>query len=314
MQFPFQLSHDKDFDCVGFGENANDHLLVVSAFPRADTKTALVETVHTSGGQVASAMVGLARLGLRVAYAGRFGADAAGAFGLASLQNEGINTTRAEIIEDAQTHTSYILIDATTGERTVLFKRDERLAYQKKDAPLEVAHKGRVLHIDGQNPAASLRLVEAARESGAIISADFDFVNDDVLALLPRVDMLITAANFPRQATGDDDDERALVHLHEHYGCPMVGLTRGIHGALCYANGIFCETQAFDVPGGVRDATGAGDAFRAGLIHGLLEGESIETAMHMGCAVAALNCRALGGRAGLPSRVELIEFLRQVGG
>lgn len=317
MRFPFQLSPDKDFDCVGFGENTSDHLLVVHAHPRRDTKTALVENVHTSGGQIASAMVGLARLNLGVAYAGRFGSDAAGASGLASLQEEGINTTRAEIVEAAQTHTSYILIDAKTGARTILYARDERLAYSAEDAPIELAAGGRVLHIDGQNPRAALRLAKAARAAGAIVSADFDFVSDDVLALACEVDVLIASADFPRRAVGmmDEADEyldRALRDLQERFGCAVVGCTRGAQGATVLANGMYAETPAFAVPDGVRDTTGAGDAFHAGFLYGLLTNESIQDALKIGAAVAVLSCRKLGARDGLPTKDELNDYLTHI--
>ncbi len=86
MRFPFSLPPPREFDCVGFGLNAVDHLVVVPAYPEFDTKVRLVKHVRSAGGQTASAMVALQRLGLRTAYAGRFGSDAEGAFGLATLE------------------------------------------------------------------------------------------------------------------------------------------------------------------------------------------------------------------------------------
>ena len=73
MRFPFKLREDCEFDAVGFGLNAVDHLIVVPAYPEFDTKTRLLTHQQSAGGQTASAMVALRRLGMRTAYAGRFG-------------------------------------------------------------------------------------------------------------------------------------------------------------------------------------------------------------------------------------------------
>jgi len=82
----------------------------------------------------------------------------------------------------------------------------------------------------------------------------------------------------------------------------------GARGALIYCEGEFFESPACEVPGGCRDTTGAGDAFHAGFIYGMLNDESVETCMKLGNAVAALKCRSLGGRAALPTADELREY------
>src|SRR5882762_4679885 len=108
MRFPFLLADNKQFDAVGFGLNAVDHLIVVAEYPAFDTKTRLLEHKQAAGGQTASAIVALQRLGLKTAYAGRFGSDAAGHFGLASLKDEGVDVEFAEIIEGARTQIAFV--------------------------------------------------------------------------------------------------------------------------------------------------------------------------------------------------------------
>ncbi len=310
MRFPFKLSTDKQFDCAGFGENTGDYLLLAPEFPETDTKHALLEDVQTSGGQVASALVGLARLGLKTTYAGRFGADEAGRRGRESLIRAGVDVSFAETIEAARTHTSYILIDAVTGNRTILFSRDERLGYDEQDAPLPIANLARAIHIDGQNPRAALRLIDEAHKAHAIISADFDFVNDDIIGLLPHIDIMIASRDFLAQATNIADERQALKTLQARYGCPLVGLTRGENGSLLFIENGFIEQSA--LPVAVRDTTGAGDAFRAGFLYGLSRDETIEDAMNIAAAVAALSCRSLGARDGLPTKRELDDYLTHI--
>ena len=82
MKFPIEPPDNKEFDAVGFGLNAVDHLIVVPEYPAFDTKVRLLEHKQSAGGQTATAMVALRRLGLKTAYAGRFGSDPEGNFGL----------------------------------------------------------------------------------------------------------------------------------------------------------------------------------------------------------------------------------------
>jgi sulfofructose kinase len=309
VRIPLRIPGEKDFDVVGFGLNAVDHLIVVPEYPAFDTKTRFIEYERSAGGQTASAMVALQRLGLRTAYAGRFGSDDDGRFGLLALEYEGVNLDFAETIEGADNQVAFIIIDSRSGERTIVWDRDERLSYRPDEVPMELATRGRVLHLDAHDPPACAVMAKAARESGAIITADIDNVYEGLPLLLPLIDVLITSSAFPDRVTGISDERAALVELQARYGCAIVGATLGAGGALVYCEGEFIESPAFEVPGGCRDTTGAGDAFHAGFIYGMLQGDELEASMKMGNAVAALKCRALGARAALPTADELKEFL-----
>lgn len=311
LHFPFTLRSDKEFDAVGFGLNAVDHLIVVPAYPAFDTKTRFTEHVQAAGGQTATAMVALQRLGMRAAYAGRFGADAEGQFGLSTLKDEGVDLSHAEVIEGARNQIAFIIIDARNGERTVIWDRDERLSYSAADAPVELAARGRVLHLDAHDPPACARMAQAARAAGALVSTDIDNIYEGMHELLPLVDILISAKEFPHRLTGIHDERASLVELKARYGCALVGMTLGTRGALVYCDGVFLESTAMQVPGGCRDTTGAGDAFHAGFLYGLLHGEEIEASLKYANATASLKCRALGARTSLPYPEELSEFIEQ---
>src|SRR6478672_10040705 len=99
MKFPIELPANKPFDAVGFGLNAVDHLIVVSEYPDFDTKSRLLEHKQAAGGQTATAMVALQRLGLKTAYAGRFGSDSEGEFGYRALQEEGVDCEFTEVVQ-----------------------------------------------------------------------------------------------------------------------------------------------------------------------------------------------------------------------
>ena len=310
MRIPFKVPDQRDFDAVGFGLNAVDHLIVVPEYPAFDSKMRFLEHRLSAGGQTATAMAALQRLGFRTAYAGRFGADDYGRFGRQSLEREGVNLDYAETIAGANNQLAFIIIDARSGERTIVWDRDERLAYAADQAPVELASRGRVLHLDAHDPRACAAMARAARAAGILITADIDNIYEGLPELLPLIDILITSIEFPHRLTGISDERTSLVELKARYGCALVGMTLGARGALVYCEEQFIESPAFEVPGGCRDTTGAGDAFRGGFLYGLLRGEEVETSLRIANAVAALKCRGLGARAALPSEKELTEFLK----
>jgi sugar/nucleoside kinase (ribokinase family) len=152
-------------------------------------------------------------------------------------------------------------------------------------------------------------MARAAQDAGTVISADIDNIYEGLPELLPLIDVLISAAEFPHRLAGISDERASLVEIKARYGCAIVGATLGARGALIYCDGQFIESSAFEVPEGCRDTTGAGDAFHAGFIYGMLNDEDLEACMKLGNAVAALKCRSLGGRAALPTVDELKDFL-----
>jgi sugar/nucleoside kinase (ribokinase family) len=310
MNFPFTLSTQREFDAVGFGLNAVDHLIVVPEYPAFDTKVRLLEHKRVAGGQTATAMVALKRLGLKTAYAGRFGADAEGQFGFQALHAEGVDLEFTEVVEGARNQLAFVIIDARNGERTIIWDRDERLGYRADEAPIALASRGRVLHLDAHDPVAAAEMARAAHVHGTIVSADIDNIYDGLPELLPLIDVLVGSREFPHRLTGIADERSSLVEMKARYGCAVVGMTLGKRGAILYCEGQFIESPAYEVPGGCRDTTGAGDAFHGGLLYGMLTDEDVETSLRLANASAALKCRELGGRASLPRGNELSAFLR----
>jgi len=309
MKFPFTLSEQKEFDAVGFGLNAVDHLIVMPFYPAFDTKTRLREHIQSAGGQTASCMVGLQRLGMKTAYAGRFGSDNEGAFGLQTLKDEGVDTKHAEIIPDSKTQIAFIVIDEQSGERTIFWDRDEKHTYSQSEVPLSLARSGKVLHMDAHDPYACLQMAREAKRNGVITSLDVDNLYEGCQDLLPYIDILISSENFPRRLTGIRDEHSSLIEIKERFGCAIVGMTLGVRGSILYVDKKFLITPAYEVPNGAKDTTGAGDAYHAGFIYGLLNGKEIEDCMNLGSAVAALKCRKLGARTALPSAEELELYL-----
>lgn len=309
MQFPFKLSENKEFDVIGFGTNAVDYLIRVPEYPKFSFKIELETYTQLAGGEIASTMTGLKRLGMKTAYVGRFGTDSAGDFGLQTLRDEGVNIEFAEQIEGAQTQIAFILIDVRNGERTVIWKRDEKLSYSPDEVPLQLMKKTKIFHATPHDALACAKLAREAKANGAIISIDIDNIFDGVLEMIPLVDVFMSSAEFPEKLLGISNHKEGLKEIKRRFGCAVVGMTLGEKGSLVLFEDRFIETSGFAVPGGCKDTTGAGDAFRVGLLYGILKGESIEETMRTANAAAALKCRQVGARTSLPNENELKDLL-----
>lgn len=309
MIFPFELSKNRDFDVVGFGTNAVDYLISVPGYPGFDSKIELTEYKRLAGGEIATTMCGLQRLGMKTAYCGRFGDDPEGDFGLESLREEGVDATFAEQVKGANTQIAFIVVDERNGERTIMWKRDPALSYSSDEVSERLAVAGSVLHFTPHDSKACIKLAQLAKVASSIVSIDVDRILDGVEELLPFVDILICSSDFTKNFTGVSDPAAALKQLHKRFGSAVTGTTLGDAGSLVFCGGEIIETAGFAVPGGCKDTTGAGDAFRAGLLYGMLRGQSVEESCRAANAVAALKCRAVGARTALPSRDELEEFL-----
>lgn len=309
MQFPFKPIENREFDVIGFGTNAVDYLIQVPHYPPFNSKVELIDYVQAAGGEVATTMTGLQRLGLKTSYIGRFGSDPEGALGWKTLADDGVDLTWATRVDGARTQIAFIVIDAASGERTVIWKRDEKLAFSEDEAPVEAPASARVLHFTPHDARACLALARRAKEAGTIVSIDIDNIFEGVDELLHYVDILITSAEFPERLLGISDKRDAMREMAARYGCGVAGITLGEQGSMLLCGDTFIETAGFAVPGGCKDTTGAGDSYRVGLLYGLLKGDSIEESARMANAVAALKCRAVGARTSLPSVDELNELL-----
>lgn len=313
MQIPFSLlpADTRPYDVVGLGQNSVDQLAVIAEFPRSNTKHRIDRFARLPGGQVASAMVCCARLGWRARYVGRFGDDELGRVGLASLSDEGVDVSAAQTV-DARTRFAIVLVDGRTGDRTVLWDRDPALALRPGDVADEVWTSARALHVDCEDIPAATAAAKAAKASGALTVIDVEAVLPGVPALLRHVDVIIASEGFPEKLTGHKDTGTALAAMAKEYGPAVACVTLGSAGSLAICQGREIRTPAFDVP--VVDSTGAGDAFRGGFISGYLAAgpdADIADVLTFATAVAALKCRSLGARDGLPRPEDVEQFLRR---
>ena len=289
-------------DVVGLGLNATDTVMMVREFPPLGGKERVVSLSRQAGGQVATALVACQRLGLHARYIGKVGDDEAGRFQLQSLREEGIDVQYAGTSRGAATQFGLIIVDQATGERTVFWDRDERLAVKACDLKPEAITSARVLHIDGCDTAACAEGAKCARKAGIPVIADLDTVYKDVEQIFPLIDYLIASANFLPAVTGHNDPFRVLEYMAREYKIPATGMTLGRDGALVFRENRFYYSPGFVVE--TVDTTGAGDIFHGAFAYGLLKGWNIERILDFSNAMAGLNCTRVGARGGIGTRAE----------
>ncbi|HXK03168.1 MAG TPA: PfkB family carbohydrate kinase [Verrucomicrobiae bacterium] len=286
-----------EFDVVGVGLNATDTLLIVPHFPAYAGKVPFEEEHLSPGGQVASALVACARLGLRTKYIGSVGDDLRGRVQMDSLRGTGINLDHVLVRPGCANQSAYIVIDRSTGERTVLWRRDDGLKLRPEEITEEMIACGRLLHIDAHDTPAVARAARLARGCGIPVTIDVDTIYPGFGNVLPNVDYLLASSEFPAAWTGETDPFRALEIIQHEYRMKVAAMTLGPHGALALENGKFHYAPAFVV--NCVDTTGAGDVFHGAFCYAVLQGMPLREALDFSNAMAALNCTALGARGGI---------------
>jgi sulfofructose kinase len=307
MEALWRADGDADFDVLALGQNSLDRVAVVDRLPAFGGKLAAREYHELPGGQIATAALACARLGLRTAYVGSVGDDEAGERVLAPLRAAGIDCSGVKRVSGALTQVAIILVDRETGERIVFWYRDPRLSLRPQDLDLDRIRRARALLVDAGDPSTAATAARIAREAGRAVVLDADTLAPGLPELLGQVDFPIVSRSFA-EAFGDGRTARDGLDAIALRGTRLAVVTLGPSGAVARQGERVIESPAFRVE--VVDTTGAGDVFHAAFARALLDGGDAETVLRTAGAAAALACRALGAQGGIPTRDELERFLR----
>jgi len=301
MRFNLSFPNDKPFEVVGMGLNSVDFLSLVPEFPTPNSKMEILQFSKQGGGQVATAMVALSRWGIRTKYIGKVGDDELGAFSLNSLRQDGVDVSSVAIEPKTTSQFAMIIVDHASGERTILWNRDKQLMYRGGELRREEVCSGKILHLDGHDIRAAIQCARWAKEEGIPTVIDLDKIEPLTSELIKKIDFIITSSTFPTLFTGISDREKALIEMQRQTP-GFLCATLGREGAVALVDGNILRVKGFKVD--AVDTTGAGDVFHAGFIYGLLQNWEVREILRFANAVAALKCRDIGGRRGIPTLEE----------
>ncbi|HVV45750.1 MAG TPA: PfkB family carbohydrate kinase, partial [Bryobacteraceae bacterium] len=246
------------------------------------------------GGQVATAMVACAKLGLRAKYIGSVGDDERGRIQMESLRDSGIDLTHVQQRRNCPNQSAYIIIDQATGERTVFWSRPDCLRISPGEITPDQITAARLLHIDGHDTPAVEHAARIARENGIPVTVDVDTIYPGFDRVLPLVDYLIASSEFPGRWSRIEDPFDALAAIQNEHGMPVAAMTLGAHGALARVEGRYFYSPGFVVD--CADTTVAGDVFHGAFCYSVLQKMPHAEALEFSNAMAALNCTGTGAR------------------
>ncbi len=300
----------KRFDVVGFGIAAVDDIVELEHFPEPDSKMPILSIERHGGGQSTTALVAAARQGMVCGYAGLLGANELSEFTRTLLRREGIQVVGGARYPEAQPYHSIVLLDASTGERTVLFSSDGVRGPAARDISEELIAASRFVLVDQLGPEGTLKACRCARESGTLVIADFERADDDrVHEAMLYVDHLIVPLRFALDLTGRNDPAQAAAELAKS-GRACTAVTDGKHGCWFVTGGRGVVHQAsFEVR--VVDTTGCGDVFHGAYAAAIVMGMPPPGAIEYASAAAALKVTRRGAQAGIPNQAAVRAFLEQ---
>ncbi len=273
------------------------------------------------GGCAANAAIALARLGVPVSVVGRVGDDPFGDAVVRDLGAHGLDTSG--VLRTVGTGTSKTVIIPVVGEdRRFIHTFGGNAALRAEDIGADAAAAADIVYVGGYLVLPALEqhalagLFRDARAAGTrtvldpVVPAGRELSVADVSRVLPHTDVFLPNEDEARALSGETDpyDQAGVFLAH---GAETVVVKRGEHGALVRSGDVSFEVPAPSVQ--VVEPSGAGDAFAAGLMLGLLEGWELERAVRFASAVGASACTALGCWAGVFTRAEAEAFLEAHG-
>lgn len=298
------------FDVVGIGRNCVDHLALVESLPDPDRKVPMKDYRVASGGQAATALVALSRLGLSTAYLGVVGNDPGGAMVREELHAAGVDISSVVVDDTCRTPVALILVDRETGGRTIAYQETPPVLLKHSRVSLDAVLSARLLMIDPHETAFALSVAPLARDKGIPILYDAEHPCPGLEDML-RLSDYVVASRDAVEAVGAGSVGEALEKIFSA-GPRAVVITLGKEGCVARTGDGVISRPAYPVR--VVDTTAAGDAFHAGFAFGILREWGIAKTLEFASALGALVCRGLGGRETLPNLEEILAFLREKGG
>ncbi len=293
-------------DVLGLGIMPLDILFTIDRFPEPGGKLDASHIIFQGGGPIPNVMVGLARFGLKTGIITALGDDYAGKINMQEIVKDRVSDKFIVIKRGRPSDAAIGFIETGSGRRTIALHRGARLTPRDVDTS-RLPHP-KLVHLDGRDLPACVKLARWAKSIGAIVTFDIGSIRNDVSPIFPLIDHLIVADSYAFPFTKTRTAKKSIEKLARL--CPgTIVVTEGIAGSTGFENGEFTTYGAYKVKN--VDTTGAGDAFHTGYIYALLRGEPMHARLRLGAATAALKCTQPGARTGIPTLVQVREFLKR---
>ncbi len=295
------------FDVVGIGLSCHDNITIIPEIPSFENKVSVSKSSEQGGGPAATAVAAASKLGLSATFLVRVGNDSSGRFIIRDFERYGVNTDNILVQNGAKSHKVIVLVEQLTGDRAFISDNTTVTSLTPADIDLELIQTAKVLHLDGTYPEINLYAAKQARKANVTVTMDATQPQKFNEELLRYVDVFIPSRFFYRDFTGYEDPFDAAKALLE-YGPSEVVITLAAEGAVCANNRELFKEPAFLVDS-IVDTTGCGDVFHGAYIFSKLQNWNMKRSVQFASAVAALKSQKIGGRKGIPTLRETMDYL-----
>ncbi|MCL6444554.1 MAG: sugar kinase [Alicyclobacillus sp.] len=276
-------------------------------------------------GAESNVAIALARLGHRVAWLSKLGNDGFGRYVLQTLRGEGVDVTG--VVIDPYRPTGVFFRDKSSlyGVNVQYYRQGSAASnLHYTDIELSLLSNARFLHITGVTPALSetnremiLAVVKEAKRQGVQIAFDPNlrlklWSLDQAIPVLQDLaryaDIVLPGLDEGVLLSNQDTPER-IAEWFLNRGSKLVAIKLGERGAYYQTPDECGYVAGFSVE--MIDEIGAGDAFAAGVLSGLLDHLETPDVIRRGCALGAIAVSGQGDYEMLPRRSELEIFLNE---
>lgn len=298
-------------DIIGIDQPCLDHMVLLDKIPETDSQTDMERKCWQGGGRVPTALTAAARLGARTGLMGRSGADRIGKYLKDELERDGVETKELLLQEGRESDYVVVLAERATGGRSFIGSHGTYDEYLPADISDEYVTNARGILLY-RFDSADLYAADLARKAGRLVACDCDADEyfENIMKNIGLIDVFIASEfAYQRLFEGKGDYASNCGKIRE-MGPQTVIFTLGKKGCVgLREDGDFFEIPAFAVD--VADTTGAGDTFHGAYLYAsICEKQGIYESARFASAVSAIQCMFLGGRAGLPNRRMVEDFLQ----
>lgn len=305
------LSKQKKIDVLSIGLCVVDALgKPVDEFPEKGKMTVFDNLEMHVGGCAAATAITLAKMGKKTTLFGRIGNDGPGDFFLNYTKASGVDVSK--IVRDKKSATAFTFVAISSdGDRTFFHCPGADNYFSIEDIDLKLIGNSRIVHIGGVfvmdvfDGGQMRRVLEKAKEAGAITSIDTAYNTSknpqEVLGKsFSLIDYFFTGYEEGVFITGKKDYREIAAEILKS-GCKAVVVKRGERGSYILSNQGGFDIEPF--PATVVDTCGAGDVYVGGFLYGILQGWNMERCGRLGALLASYSIGAMGGTTGVP-RIE----------
>lgn len=291
------------FDAIGFGGLNVDRLFKVAKIAKAGEESHIIDCEEACGGSAANTIVGLARLGCGVGFVGKVAEDREGRMLVEAFRKEGVDTDGVICVKDGRSGVVMGFVDKS-GERALYVDAGVNDTLDFREIDVKYASQTRFLHLTSfvgeKSFQTQKRLVEALPQTVrvSIDPGELYASKGSVLESMMRKAYAIMPNLRELELLTGTTDFREGANALLKKGVEIVAVKLGSKGCYVTDGKERHQIDAFKV--NVVDTTGAGDAFCAGFLYGLISGKNLSECGRLGNFVAFRCIMRMGARTGLP--------------